>query len=249
MATFVITPLISADTWLGAAGCASGSQTCSGTRPAFDPAPISATISTTAATSASGGFARDRIERIAALRAGQQAKTQQQRQAAEGRHDQIDEAGPGVAFLLMVRHHQRPGGQRHQLPREEKGEGVVGDDHQRHGGQEGGIERQDAFGMRLMPAVAEGEQAGAGAADADEDQEKPGQRVEPQIRADPGQSERQDHALDGTGQAGESLDDEPSAENEAAAINQDAPGGRTRGDGAGEGQPEQSQDHPGDVVS
>ena len=38
-ATLVITPLISAETWLGAAGWASGSQTCSGTMPAFDPAP------------------------------------------------------------------------------------------------------------------------------------------------------------------------------------------------------------------
>ena len=103
--------------------------------------------------------------------------------------------------------------------------------------------------MRLMPAVAEGEQAGAGAADADEDKKEPGQRVEPQIRADPGQSERQDQALDGTGQAGEPLDDEPSAENEAAAIDQDAPGRRTRGDRADEGQPEQAQDHPGDSLS
>ena len=34
-----MTPLISAETWLGAAGWASGSQTWSGTSPAFDPAP------------------------------------------------------------------------------------------------------------------------------------------------------------------------------------------------------------------
>ena len=137
-----------------------------------------------------------RIERIAALRARQQAETEQQRQAAEGRHDQIDEAGPRVSFLAMMRHHQRPGGQRHQLPREQKGEGVVGDHHQRHAGQEGGIERQDAFGMRLMPAVAEGKQAGAGAADADQDQEEPGQCVQPQVRADPGQPEWQHKPLD-----------------------------------------------------
>ena len=47
-----MTPLISAETWLGAAGWASGSQTCSGTRPAFEPAPISARISTSAPTAA-----------------------------------------------------------------------------------------------------------------------------------------------------------------------------------------------------
>ena len=46
MATLVITPLISAETWLGAAGWASGSQTCSGISPAFEPAPISASVST-----------------------------------------------------------------------------------------------------------------------------------------------------------------------------------------------------------
>ena len=33
---------MSADTWLGAAGCASGSQTWSGTRPAFVPKPTRA---------------------------------------------------------------------------------------------------------------------------------------------------------------------------------------------------------------
>src|SRR5674476_853063 len=37
-----MTPDISAETWLGAAGCARGSQTCSGTTPAFAPRPASA---------------------------------------------------------------------------------------------------------------------------------------------------------------------------------------------------------------
>ena len=58
MATLVITPLISAETWLGAAGCASGSQTCSGTRPAFEPAPTSASSSTKAPVNESGWCAR-----------------------------------------------------------------------------------------------------------------------------------------------------------------------------------------------
>ena len=53
-----MTPLISAETWLGAAGCASGSQTCSGTRPAFEPAPISTSASTAPAIPAAGGAAR-----------------------------------------------------------------------------------------------------------------------------------------------------------------------------------------------
>jgi hypothetical protein len=42
MAVFSITPLIIADTGDGAAGCASGSQTWSGTRPALAPKPASA---------------------------------------------------------------------------------------------------------------------------------------------------------------------------------------------------------------
>jgi hypothetical protein len=58
MATLVITPLISAETWLGAAGCASGSQTCSGTTPAFDPAPRRARPSTSAPIVADGPEAR-----------------------------------------------------------------------------------------------------------------------------------------------------------------------------------------------
>src|SRR5262249_21466227 len=40
----IITPDISADTWLGAAGCAIGSQTCNGTSPAFEPKPTNASV-------------------------------------------------------------------------------------------------------------------------------------------------------------------------------------------------------------
>ena len=45
-ATLVITPLIRAETWLGAAGWASGSHTCNGTSPALDPVPISTRMRT-----------------------------------------------------------------------------------------------------------------------------------------------------------------------------------------------------------
>ena len=43
---------------LGAAGCASGSQTCNGTRPAFDPAPSNIRINTSAAAYGVCGAAR-----------------------------------------------------------------------------------------------------------------------------------------------------------------------------------------------
>ena len=59
MATFVMTPLISAETWLGAAGWASGSQACSGTRPAFDPAP--SRTSTRTSVRSTDGSASTRI--------------------------------------------------------------------------------------------------------------------------------------------------------------------------------------------
>jgi hypothetical protein len=42
------------ETWLGAAGCASGSQACSGTMPALEPAPISARIKASAPIVAEG---------------------------------------------------------------------------------------------------------------------------------------------------------------------------------------------------
>jgi hypothetical protein len=39
MPSLIITPDMSAETWLGAAGWASGSQTCSGITPALAPKP------------------------------------------------------------------------------------------------------------------------------------------------------------------------------------------------------------------
>ena len=53
-----MTPLISAETWLGAAGWASGSQACRGINPPFEPQPTSAAINTSAAISGLGGWAR-----------------------------------------------------------------------------------------------------------------------------------------------------------------------------------------------
>ena len=41
MAVLIMTPDMSAETWDGAAGCASGNQTCNGMIPAFVPKPKS----------------------------------------------------------------------------------------------------------------------------------------------------------------------------------------------------------------
>jgi hypothetical protein len=58
MAVFSMTPLIIADTGEGAAGCASGSQTCTGSRPALAPKPNSASRKATEAQNEESCWAR-----------------------------------------------------------------------------------------------------------------------------------------------------------------------------------------------
>ena len=62
---------------------------------------------------------------------------------------------------MVVRHHQRPGGQRHELPGDEEGEGVVGQHDEVHAGEERRIEWQHAPRRFLVLAIADGEQARA----------------------------------------------------------------------------------------
>ena len=89
----------------------------------------------------------------------EQAEGEQQSQRAEARHDQIDVAGADIVGHAMVRHDQRPRRQRHELPGDEKSEGVVGQHDERHAGEKGRIERQHALRRRLVAAIAEREQA------------------------------------------------------------------------------------------
>ena len=84
-------------------------------------------------------------ERVKSVRAGEQAEGEQQRERAEARHHQIDVAGAHVLRDAMVRHHQRPRGERHELPGEQERESIVGKHDQRHAGEKGGIERQHAL--------------------------------------------------------------------------------------------------------
>ena len=53
---------------------------------------------------------------IAARGPGEQAEGEQQRHGPQSRHNNIDESGPCIVRLLMMRHHERPGGKRHELP-------------------------------------------------------------------------------------------------------------------------------------
>ena len=105
-----------------------------------------------------------RVEAVAAGWSGQQAEAQQQGEAGEACHDDVDVAGVRIAGFAMVRHHQRPGGERHQLPGEQEAERVVGDNHQVQPGEERRIERQHALRLVFVPAVAQRVEAGAGAA-------------------------------------------------------------------------------------
>ena len=95
----------------------------------------------------------------------------------------------------MVRHDQRPRGQRHELPGDQKGEGVVGEHDQIHAGEKGREERQHPFRRSLVAAVTEREEAGAVRAEIDHDQEERRERIEAEMRADPRQPDRQCQAL------------------------------------------------------
>ena len=91
-----------------------------------------------------------------------------------------------------MRHHQRPGGERHELEREQEGEGVVGEHGEVHAGEIGGHEREHAAGRGLVPAVADGVERGGGAAEVDDEEKERGERVHAQVRAEAGKPDRQD---------------------------------------------------------
>ncbi len=175
------------------------------------------------------------VEGVVASAACQQAEGKQQGQAAEGGHDEIYKAGLGVSFIAMMRHDQRPRGQRHQFPCEEKREGIVGDGDQDHAGEERRVERQNSFGVRLVAAVTEREQAGACAPESDQDEEEAGQGIKPEIRPDPGETERKLQVLDWGGERLQAFDRQANREQKAAAIAKNAGRGETRGDGPDEG--------------
>ena len=134
-----------------------------------------------------------RSETIVAGGRGQQTKAQQQGEARKARHDDIHEASVRVAGLAMVRHHQRPGGQRHQFPGEQEAERVGCHHDQVQPGEERRIERQHTLRLGFVAAVTERVEAGAGTAQSHDRKEERGQRIKSEIRADPRQAEGQCH--------------------------------------------------------
>ena len=79
MPRLTIAALISAETGLGASGCARGNQACSGTRPALEPNPTS--VRTNTAVRAPGGTA-DRSANRSAPPAARTARIRPSRIAA-----------------------------------------------------------------------------------------------------------------------------------------------------------------------
>ena len=130
-------------------------------------------------------------KRVVAVRTGQQTEREQQGQRSEARHDQIDVTGPGVFPVPMMGHHQRPGGQRHELPAQQKSERVVSQNHQIHAGQKSREKWQHPMRRRLVAAIAKTVDTGGSAAEVYDNQEESGEWVEPKMGTQPGQTERQ----------------------------------------------------------
>ncbi len=176
-----MTPLINAETWLGAAGCASGSQTWSGTSPALEPAPSSARPRTSPADVGRRHVGADLAEGIEALRARQQTEAEQQGERAGARHHDIDVPGMGIAGFAVMGHHQRPRRQRHELPRHQEAEGVVGEQHEIHSGEECGEERQHPLRLMLVASVADTVKASRRGAEIDDGEKECGERIDAEI--------------------------------------------------------------------
>ena len=171
----------------------------------------------------------NRGEGISAVRAGKDAEGEKQRQRPGARHDDIDVAGAEIVGVAVVRHDQRPRGERHELPTEEEDEGVVGEQHEVHAGEEGRKERQDAFRRGFVPAVAEAVEARARPAEIDHRQEERRQRIDAEVCADPGDAERQGQRILGAGPADETdkrQEEQDQRRGEAERVD-DRRGGRT----------------------
>ena len=118
---------------------------------------------------------------VAPVRPGKEREGEKETQGPEARHDEVDVAGAQVLRLLVMRHDERPGGERHELPGEEEGEGVVGEDDEVHPGEERREERQDAHRRRFVLAMAERIEAHRGAAEIDDGEERSRERIEAEV--------------------------------------------------------------------
>jgi hypothetical protein len=92
-----MTPDISAEMCEGATGCASGSQACSGARPAFMPKPRKARAKATPAQPRRELRRAHGREVEAAAEPCQHAEAEQDGQSADMGHEQIEKGGARLA--------------------------------------------------------------------------------------------------------------------------------------------------------
>ena len=136
-------------------------------------------------------------EGVVAAAALQHAETQQDPDRADVRDQEIQEAGTANLRDAMVGRHQEVRRKRHRLPCDHEHVRVVGDEHQRHRGEEGVVlqAEQSRCGTLACAEVARGEDRDAAAGRAEEKQEERRQRVQPDMEGQVGQAERQDERL------------------------------------------------------
>jgi hypothetical protein len=94
----------------------------------------------------------------------------------------------------VVRHDERPGCERHELPAEQIGKRVIRQHHEIHAGQEGGEEGKHAVRRRIVMAVAETVKTCRSSSEIDDDEEKRSEGIHAEMGAEPRQPDRQGHA-------------------------------------------------------
>jgi hypothetical protein len=138
-----------------------------------------------------GWMGANGVESIAAGRPGETAEGEQQRHRADRRHDEVEMSSPSAFRVGVAGNDQRPRGERHQLPRKQEGVGVVGDQDQVHRRGEQRKQWLDPRRQLLRPVEAHAVDAGRDDAAIDDDAEEGRQRVQPQVKANRRQADRQ----------------------------------------------------------
>ena len=137
---------------------------------------------------------------VAYLAALHDPETEQQGDRADVRHEQIEEAGAANLGVLVLTGDQEVGRQRHQFPHHHEGIGVVGQQHQEHAGQKQVVLQAEQAQPVLAFSGAEiagGEPADTAAGQPQQGDEERGKAVQPQVKGQVGQADRQYRHLRG----------------------------------------------------
>ena len=168
----------------------------------------------------------DRFERVSALRSGEQAERQQQREGTARGHDEINEGGAPVFGRTVLAHHERPGCERHEFPADQERKRILRQQHQIHAGDERRVERHDPLRFAGVCTVADCIAAHDRGGQVDDDGECGAQRIEPEECA----GERQpDGNLDGLEprsrreQRDQRHAREPGTDSQAGCVDEPAP--------------------------